>query len=412
MKIKISYIFIFIYFFLNSFALPLGLLYTMLLMPIFYIWLMMQKQQLILSKFLIVLLPFMTVHLIYGVDLYFYFRSLFLVIATYIFLYAAYIYIRRYAFLEKIFIWLFHWNLVFVLLAFVALFTSLKDIFWAGWWISPSVGQMPRLRLLSYEPSYYATLMIPLLVFFTLKLLYYPKNQLYQWRFVGIFIPLLLTFSVGVIGGFVLTFLLFFWVEVLRGFKNRNVFKLFIFLSGLVVFIMLGLLLVYPQNPLYLRIYDIVTLNDNSGNGRTFDSAALAYSMVSLKNIWFGIGMGQIKTLGDNIYREFYNLPIEIFPDIVPTIPNTVAETFAIFGILGLIIRFSVIFYLFYRTKVWRNNFRLILFLYMFIYQFTGSFYINIAEYVIWILAFSAYLPEFDRNPIISPIQTTYENRN
>ncbi|MBC7536218.1 MAG: hypothetical protein H7258_11050, partial [Ferruginibacter sp.] len=52
--------------------------------------------------------------------------------------------------------------------------------------------------------------------------------------------------------------------------------------------------------------------------------------------------------------------------------------------------------FLFFYTKVWTNYFRLLLFIFIFIYQFTGSFVTNIAEYVIWILAFTNVFVEFD----------------
>jgi hypothetical protein len=45
---------------------------------------------------------------------------------------------------------------------------------------------------------------------------------------------------------------------------------------------------------------------------------------------------------------------------------------------------------------VWTNYYRLLLFLFVFIYQFTGSFITNVAEYVIWILAFTNTFHQFD----------------
>jgi len=51
---------------------------------------------------------------------------------------------------------------------------------------------------------------------------------------------------------------------------------------------------------------------------------------------------------------------------------------------------------LFFHTKVWRNYYRLLLFFFVFIYQFTGSFITNVAEYVIWILAFTNIFHQFD----------------
>ncbi len=51
---------------------------------------------------------------------------------------------------------------------------------------------------------------------------------------------------------------------------------------------------------------------------------------------------------------------------------------------------------LFVYTKVWRNYYRLLLFVFVFIYQFTGSFITNIAEYVIWIMVFTTVFKEYD----------------
>jgi hypothetical protein len=73
-----------------------------------------------------------------------------------------------------------------------------------------------------------------------------------------------------------------------------------------------------------------------------------------------------------------------------------VAETLVNFGWIGIMIRFLAEGLLFAYTRVWNNYFRLTLFLFMFIYQFTGSFITSTAEYVIWILAFTNAFPRFD----------------
>ncbi|HET9430639.1 MAG TPA: hypothetical protein VFO70_05650, partial [Chitinophagaceae bacterium] len=72
------------------------------------------------------------------------------------------------------------------------------------------------------------------------------------------------------------------------------------------------------------------------------------------------------------------------------------AETLAIFGWVGFWIKLLVELALFYFTKVWTNYYRLLLFFFIFIYQFTGSFITNMAEYVIWILAFTNVFKQFD----------------
>ena len=82
--------------------------------------------------------------------------------------------------------------------------------------------------------------------------------------------------------------------------------------------------------------------------------------------------------------------------EFTASIPNAAAETLAIFGWTGLVLRILVEIFLFFYTRVWTNYYRLLLFLFVFIYQFTGSFITNIAEYVIWILAFTNVFHQFD----------------
>jgi hypothetical protein len=152
------------------------------------------------------------------------------------------------------------------------------------------------------------------------------------------------------------------------------------------------LVLFFRQNPVFTRLTNILKGQDSSGRGRTTEAFILAQRILEQKNEVFGIGLGQIKILGENIIRDYYFY----FKDITVTIPNATAETLAIFGWAGLIIRFSLEIFLFFHTKVWRNYYRLSLFLFVFIYQFTGSFITNVAEYVIWILAFTNVFPQFD----------------
>ena len=66
-----------------------------------------------------------------------------------------------------------------------------------------------------------------------------------------------------------------------------------------------------------------------------------------------------------------------------------------------MLVKFVFEVYFFFKTKVYSNFLRLVLFIFVFVYQFSGSFITNIAEYVIWIMAFSPWLfKEFDKNNI------------
>jgi hypothetical protein len=116
-------------------------------------------------------------------------------------------------------------------------------------------------------------------------------------------------------------------------------------------------------------------------------SYALAYFVAQKKSIWWGVGFGQIKVVGIDIINQFW--------DNGGRLPCAIAETMAQFGFVGIGLRLGLELLFFYKTRVWKNYFRLALFLYIFVYQFTGSYLTNIAEYMIWILAFSPVFPEF-----------------
>jgi len=149
---------------------------------------------------------------------------------------------------------------------------------------------------------------------------------------------------------------------------------------------------------LFIRIRNILEGNDTSFKGRTFDSYHLALQVAHVKSIYFGVGPGQLKLLGAEIWNTFYNT---VFSINEIAIPNAVAETFAIYGVAGLLIRFSLEWYFFFRTRTYANYYRLGLFIFIFIYQFTGSYLFNIAEYLIWVLAFSQVFEEFNKKNIL-----------
>jgi len=111
--------------------------------------------------------------------------------------------------------------------------------------------------------------------------------------------------------------------------------------------------------------------------------------------------------LGADIIRSYYLYALD-YNTIA--IPNAAAETLAIFGWAGLLLRISVELVLFFYTRVWTNYYRLLLFLFIFLYQFTGSFITNIAEYVIWILAFTNAFPAFDTRNKIQASNNIYQN--
>ena len=84
------------------------------------------------------------------------------------------------------------------------------------------------------------------------------------------------------------------------------------------------------------------------------------------------------------------------------TLPNAVSSTLAEYGIIGMIVRFGVEFYLFYRTRVFRGPFRLAMFAVAFISQLTGSYIDDVQSYILWLFAF---FPFFDRVKPMTRIQ-------
>ena len=145
-----------------------------------------------------------------------------------------------------------------------------------------------------------------------------------------------------------------------------------------------------------MRIGNIFEGTDTSAKGRTTEAFQLAYAIAKLKSIFWGVGLGQTKIIGGDVIRSFYNYSVELRPRV--SILNAVGDTLSTFGILGVIIRLFIEIYLFFKTKVLSNYYRTLLFFYIFIYQFTGSFLTNVAEYVIWALAFCNCFPEFDKH--------------
>ena len=103
--------------------------------------------------------------------------------------------------------------------------------------------------------------------------------------------------------------------------------------------------------------------------------------------------------IGLETFVKFYKW--EGFTTGTIAIPNSIGDTLAVFGVLGVLLKLALEIYFFFKTQVYSNFYRLALFLFIFIYQFTGSFISNIAEYVIWLMAFYPTLfPEFDKKKI------------
>lgn len=404
-----------IYFFVNGFLLPIGLLYTIFLTPLFFFWILKNKKKNVLGYFILCWLPWFIIHSISGVDYFYYFKSTVLFFTVYIFCYAFYLFLKRGEGLEKIFASLLVFNFIGVLLAFLIFFTPINELLWTFQPLTVNMTDFPRIRLLTYEPSYYATLMVPFVVYYLLGILFkpYPTKTIIG-LLIMIAIPLIFSFSLGVLACLFIAIALLLTTKfrLLIG-KRRVLYSL----SALAICSFIGLLaliILFPDNPLFERLNDLYSGKDTSAQGRTTQALVLANQIAEITSYWFGAGIGQIKIMGNDIIRTFYDL--DYTEAVTIRIPNTMGETIATFGYLGLALRIGLEIFLFFKTRVWTNLYRLTLFFYIFVYQFTGSFLTNIAEYVIWILAFTPYFSFFDtknfksKKKVISPTQTKIES--
>jgi hypothetical protein len=207
-------------------------------------------------------------------------------------------------------------------------------------------------------------------------------------------IPLLLSFSFGVLSGLLISGIILVFIYFRRIFSSKKRRRLLYSFIALILVTFLVAYFFFPDNLVFARVRNIFTGADTSARGRTYESFILANRVAETKSYLWGIGPGQLNLVGREIFVKFYSY--SRIPQTI-RIPNACAETIACFGYIGLSIRLGLQLLLFFLTKTYRNPYRLWLFLFVFIYQFTGSYITNVAEYIIWILAFSNIFPEFSK---------------
>jgi hypothetical protein len=369
-----------LYFFFNSVGLPTGLFYTGILSPLFFLWLYRRRERWITLKFVACLMPFVIAHAIIGIESPFYYaRSTLLLWTVCVTAYAFGLALLKCESLERLFEQLIVLNFCAAMIALVLLFTPYRGTVWDTTDIQ-GLSDVLRLRLLSSEPSVYALLMMPLLVFVILRLLQNPgkRNLLYA---VLILIPFLLcqsfgglTISLAGIGIAVL-------VRSRHLLKQRRALLILALMAALVA----GL--VYVPNPISDRLFLVAAGEDSSTESRTVSSFIVAYNVAEPKSLLWGAGLGQAKL------ADVGDLGLALNTGVIP---NAIAGGFAELGIIGMLIKFALEFYLFFRTRVYANSFRLAMFVMVFVIQLTGSYLPNVQEYLMWFMAFGPFFPEMD----------------
>ena len=156
-----------LYFFFNSFLLPHGLLYTTILTPLLLIWLYKFPVFKFIKHFLLILLPFVIVHVLNGVDLFYYLRSFIVLFSAFVFSLCLYQFLTECKTLRLIYKDILLINAPLVCFALVMLFIpSLKSEFWYTNEITTGIKSV-RLQLFTYEPSYYSLLFVPIALYYS-----------------------------------------------------------------------------------------------------------------------------------------------------------------------------------------------------------------------------------------------------
>ncbi len=386
-----------LFFFFNGYLLPHGLLYTILLTPFFLLNLLQKKEAKVYLGFFLVTLLLGIIQYTYTGHLGEYLKSFILMQTAAIFVINAYAVINGNADMPRLFKALGSMNLVLLVLSIIFLFIpSVRSVVWYEVPISNGIPVFPRLKMFTYEASYFSLLIVPVFCFYFLRKVLLNGN--WGLALAGFMLSLILSFSMGVLGGLIISILLLYAFNLNDLKQKINLSYVAIGFTSIIVAGVIALKF-FPQNPLFARLSNIESGQDTSARGRTYESFELAWNLAKMQNKWLGIGLGQLKIFGREYIIQYYSYS-NMIDDV--RIPNAVAETLNVYGITGIVIRFSVILFLFIRTKVWQNYYRLLLFIFIFVYQFTGSFLFNIVEYIIWVLAFSpALFQQFNKQHFI-----------
>jgi hypothetical protein len=398
--IKQSWVWLFaiIFFFFNNLLFVDGLTMTLVLTPIwlyfFFQWQLSNRQTLLCVLSFVLL--YAMVHIWQGANIGYYSISTTILLSIAVFTTVFYkiintSYINFDGALRRILV--LNFFLTILALALLSI-PSLKGAMWYIMSISKNIEPMPRLKMFTSEASHYSYLWaLPTIYFFSRVLFFRVKQPALTLFMVSV--PLLLSFSLGVLSALIASALIMLFAFRKYVFRSRRIRISLIFAIATFVLIMALLWLMYPQNPLFLRIGNIMHGDDTSAKGRTIDSFILANKIIASKSYLFGIGPGQLKVFGRTTIIQYYHY--SNMPSVI-RIPNACAETIICFGYTGFAIRMMIQLFLFIKTQVYKDPFRLWLFFFLFLYQFTGSYITNVNEYMLWAIAFAPFMfPDFHR---------------
>lgn len=205
---------------------------------------------------------------------------------------------------------------------------GIRDPFIRQW-----IGTLARAHAFTYEPSYYALVMTPLVMFYNFKLLLEPFQKKDIFPFLGMNSLLLLSTSTA---GF---FSYFIFLGVILYVRCRSYMKIYL-MSFLEPFFVLLLLLSTLMMPIlkryFLKFFYVGWFVHLSFLARW--KGLVAAWKVFLKYPLFGVGLGGI---GPYLYREAHggdislkDLPFKAYEGFEPT--NAFTELLGSLGLLGL----------------------------------------------------------------------------
>ncbi|MFL1010596.1 hypothetical protein [Flavisericum labens] len=388
MKIRDKILAIF-FFGINALGLPAPLLYSNFISLFYTKNLLKKKYFLATIIYVFGLLMYFAIHHNLGIEINSYLTSFAVYLLVFINVMMAHNYLKYLG--DKVYL-LFQFaaklNFFLFIIALFCLVVDIPNSFWRYYSYSEDGGSgIPRLQSFFYEPSYLALLFTPVLLYFFLNVLFNKANKKNTTYFVLSLIPVLATWSFGVIAAVIIA------VAIVVCYYSVIYYRINKYILGLLILAPFGLLLLFLFNTeISVRIVNIFSGDDGSAKGRITDSFFIANHLINEKSAIFGIGLGQIKVFGEEYIQNYYGYQ----KWYRVSIPNAFAETLAIFGYLGAAIRLFLQLFLFYFRKCYKNIFSITLFTFIFIYQFTGSFITSTTEYVIWLLALMNIFPKFN----------------
>ena len=293
-----------LYFFLNTWLLPLGLLYTTVLTPVLLIYLHQHASLRYCVPFFLVTLPLACGHWLQGFDAGAYFVSWSLLFTAYVFALALYRFVQTHA-VAALFKGVLTVNFILLLMAVLLLFVvpASVEVFWYQNKITTGAAESIRYKALTYEASYYALLFAPVFLYYLLRLLLTPVKHK-GWLLLLVGLPLLLSLSFGVMAALLFAVILALCADV-QAFVRAARYLRWVLLLIVIVFVLAVLWVQWlPDSVVALRLINILQGQDPSFSGRTTDAFYLAWQIAAQKSIWWGAGFGQVKVLGPEIFQQ------------------------------------------------------------------------------------------------------------